>query len=781
MKKPELLSPAGSFESLKAAVSNGCDAVYFGASGFNARNSAENIKEDKLKEAIDYCHGRGVKCYITFNTLYRKEEFKELMKTAEKIYSFGADAFIVSDMGFIGVLNRFFDIPLHASTQMSAHSLEDVKYLESIGFDHINIARELSIESIKHITASTEAEIECFAHGALCVCYSGRCLMSSFFGGRSGNRGQCAQPCRLDYRLKKDNTEIAKGAMLSPKDLMTLPMLGQLMEAGVSTLKIEGRMRTPEYTAITTQAYRRAIDAIISGEKIESAEKDLLQIFNRGGSFTSGYLADAKGTDMITLESSKSTGRKIGEVLSYNKATGLCTILLEEELFPGDGIEIYKKNVGTGINKNYSFGIIKVKLSGDIDKGDQVYKSYDKSLGDRATKTYEKDNARLKLKGRITAKTGAPLKLTVYRGNVSVSMEGATVMEAEKAALTPDELAGRMKKTGDTSFILDIEGIDADNNIFIPIKEINSLRRAVLEAFNEKYISSFEREIPKYKWDTPMIKPDKKKLTVLVSDKAQFMAAVKAKPYLIYVEGTADNSTEKQFYIDNKGTSLLYFALPHINTDSIDELISVLEESAIDGYLVRTLGQLYILAETAKGISLDYTLNTFNPSSVQALNEYDIKTLSPELSIEDLKHFGAGCECIIHGRMPLMITEQCPIGNFAAGEKSGKYCNLRNHGDNYVLVDRKNLAMPLKCDCSSCIAVIYNFATTYTLNKAGDMARLNTEYLRLQFTDENPDAVYHLTAGYINKVIKNIQDDKQIMDMYVPEDITNGHFYRGAK
>lgn len=304
---PELLSPVGDFECLKAAVQNGADAVYFGASQFSARASAKNFDLEELKNAIEYAKLRNVKTNLTLNTLIKNDEFEDAVFLASKAYEFGIDAIIVQDLGLAKFLiNNFPDLHIHASTQMTVHNLEGVKLLEKLGFKRVVLARELSSLEIKQICENSDIEIEAFVHGALCMSYSGRCLFSSMIGGRSGNRGKCAQPCRLPYELVCDNNVLDKGYLLSPRDLCSLEFLPELVNSGVKCYKIEGRMKTPEYVATVTRIYRKYLDKIINNEPYiidNKDKKDLMQVFNRGN-FSSGHFFSSENKDLVYSEKS---------------------------------------------------------------------------------------------------------------------------------------------------------------------------------------------------------------------------------------------------------------------------------------------------------------------------------------------------------------------------------------------------------------------------------------------------------------------------------------------
>ena len=352
MSKPELLAPVGDWDCLLAAVQNGADSVYFGATLFNARASAKNFDLDTLKKAIEYCKIRNINTFLTLNILIKNNEFKDAISLAKKAYEFGIDGIIVQDLGLATFLIKNFpDLPIHASTQMTVHNLEGVKELSSLGFKRVVLAREISIDEIKYICKNSDIEIETFIHGALCISYSGQCLFSSTIGGRSGNRGQCAGPCRLPYKLLCDNNSNKKetvmdaGYLLSPKDLCALEYLPELINAGVKCFKIEGRLKSPEYVATVTRIYRKYIDKVFNNEDYiidENDVKDLLQIFNRGG-FSAGHLDSKPNKNLIFKERPNNIGLFLGNISKYNANKGHITLTLNEELQVGDSIYTEKR------------------------------------------------------------------------------------------------------------------------------------------------------------------------------------------------------------------------------------------------------------------------------------------------------------------------------------------------------------------------------------------------------------------------------------------------------
>lgn len=409
MNNIELLAPVGDFECLKAAVQNGADSVYFGANMFNARASAQNFDLDALKQAIEYCNLRNVKSHLTLNILIKNNEFEEAVFLAKKAYEFGINSIIVQDYGLARFLIENFPyMNIHGSTQMSVHNLEGAIELEKLGFKRVVLARELAINEIEYICNNSNIETEVFIHGALCISYSGQCLFSSLVGGRSGNRGKCAGPCRLPYELISENKKtkkvqsLNKGYLLSTKDLCGLSFIPRLIDIGVTSFKIEGRMKTPEYVATVTRIYRKYIDLALSNKEYiidENDIKDLMQVFNRGG-FSTGHLYEKENKQLVFQEKPNNMGLYIGNISHYNKNKGLITIQTLEPLTIGDTVSTEKENtiytiselmskdkniVSTLPNKVVTFG----RMKGNISIGDKVYKISSKTLNNAAKFSYE--------------------------------------------------------------------------------------------------------------------------------------------------------------------------------------------------------------------------------------------------------------------------------------------------------------------------------------------------------------------------------------------------------
>ena len=342
-RKPELLVPAGSMEPLIAAVENGADAVYVGGRLFNARMNAGNFDDERMQQALDYAHARGVKVFVTMNTLIFDEEMEEAVEYAGFLYRAGVDALIVQDLGLGRRIHEELpDFPLHLSTQGTACDGEAVALAKELGYERVVLSRELSLAEMEAACRDGGLDIEVFVHGALCICYSGQCQMSRFYGGRSGNRGACAQPCRLPYEGVDENGKKISGHLLSPKDLCLVDRLGELIEAGVYSFKIEGRMKSPEYVAVVTRIYRKYIDEYMekgSYHVTPENRRELRQIFNRGG-FTSGYLTGNPGEKLMSPVIPKNQGIRIGTVQSVKPGSTLVDVSCDILPDMGDGIEI---------------------------------------------------------------------------------------------------------------------------------------------------------------------------------------------------------------------------------------------------------------------------------------------------------------------------------------------------------------------------------------------------------------------------------------------------------
>ena len=427
----ELLSPVGDFECLQAAVQNGADAVYFGANLFSARAFASNFDDNALEQAIHYAKIRGVKTHLTLNTLIKNHELADAINLAQKAYHLGIDAIIVQDLGLAKFLiDHFPGLQVHGSTQMSVHNLEGVLQLQKLGFSRVVLSRELHIKEIETICKNANIEIETFIHGALCISYSGQCLFSSMIGGRSGNRGKCAQPCRLPYELLEDDICIDKGYLLSPRDLCGLEFLPQLIKAGVSSLKIEGRMKTPEYVATVTRIYRKYIDLVNQNQDFvidEKDKKDLLQVFNRGG-FSNGHLNTDSNQNLIYKDKPDNMGIYLGTISHFNANQGHITFVTNDTLRVGDKIRIENKKHESSpytiselmsgknnIKEAHTGDKITVgRMKGNIYSGNKIFKISDKALSSFVQNQIYLENRKVDLHCKITIKKDIPISVELW-------------------------------------------------------------------------------------------------------------------------------------------------------------------------------------------------------------------------------------------------------------------------------------------------------------------------------------------------------------------------------
>ncbi|GHV39404.1 peptidase U32 [Clostridia bacterium] len=773
MKKLEILAPAGSVRAVHAAVAAGADAVYFGGTRFSARANAANITDENLAEVIKYCRLRGVKCYVAVNTIYREDELPSVLAFMKFAFENGADAFILQDLGAARLCREFFPkIPMFASTQMAAHSVEDALFLRDAGFSRVILARELSLERIKEIV-KTGIEVEVFAHGALCVSVSGRCLMSSALGGRSGNRGVCAQACRRQYVLRKGEAPVKRGYLLSTKDLCAVAVLPELLAAGVCAVKIEGRMKSPEYVYQAVKAYKTLV---------REDENKLAAIFNRGG-FTDGYFKRHSGRDMINTKSPKNAGTLIGAVKNYDYVTRKCEISLSVHVSAGDGIELRGKNVsvGGGVNKNKAAGeFLTITLKEDlpIEAGFPVYKTFDKTLSDEINKGIDETERKIAVKGFCRAKIGEKLTIKLNYNGIEVSVSGDLVEKAQKNPLTNERLKELLEKTGGTPYFAEFT-IEADEGIFAPVSKVNEVRREAFGVLGERIIAEgIPEKVDCAYAHAKRVEPSRnKKLIALVTTKEQLDAVLSVGGvYAVYAELALYKEIGEEFIKRCEAAKILPFvALPHFSEYNSGY------ENIPGGVLARTLGQLYALKDSGKELHADYTLNIANVKSFERINEYaEVCAVSTELSFESLNVFPQNAEIVVYGRETLMTTRQCPIGVYCADKGDGKHCERFNkHGD-YSLKDGEGAVFPVTTDCDSCTAFILNSRPLFLANKVKDILNCPAGFLRLSFTVETGEQTREILSVYAEALAKKTERAADYAaSLAESTGLTYGHFFKG--
>lgn len=522
MKKVELLAPAGNMENLKYAVMAGCDAVYLGLKKFGARAFSSNFSDSEFIEAVNYCHLYGVKVYVTLNTIIYDYEVEDFLETVDFIHKNNVDAVLIQDLGMLDLVRKTYpNLEVHASTQMHIHNLDGVKVLEKLGIKRAVLARETSIDTIKYIKENSNIELEVFVHGALCVSYSGECLMSKFIGGRSGNRGECAGACRLSYDVVDCNNNILNKNKypISTKDLNTIYYIDKLIESGVASLKIEGRMKSKEYVYMVVKLYRDTIDNYYKTGKVIVNENDLLKlkkIFNR--EYTKGFLFNINNNELINSYRPNHMGVNVGKVLNYKN--GYATILLTDHVSIGSGLRVLSKNnkdVGILVNefyKNnklvkdaYKDDIISIKVHDKVFKDDIVVITNDKSISNDIEDYIKNNKRKVLISGKVSCKLGI-ITLEVSDGVNKVVVSSNNVFKSINKSTTKEDISVKLNKLVNTVYKFNSLDINIDSNLFIPLKEINGLKNDMVMLLNDKRLYKINYVKSKYYIDLPDFKKE---------------------------------------------------------------------------------------------------------------------------------------------------------------------------------------------------------------------------------------------------------------------------------
>lgn len=750
MKELELLAPAGSLKTLKAVIHAGADAVYLGGSMFGARAYANNFNEEELLEAIRFGHIHGRKIILAVNTLLKEYELGQLYDYLHPYYEAGLDAVIVQDMGVMEFIKTHFpNLPIHTSTQMTITNVEGARLLKEQGVERVVTAREMSLEEIQRIHDEVGVELESFIHGALCYCYSGQCLFSSIIGGRSGNRGRCAQPCRLSYEVlqgEKSLTGHHATPILSLKDMCTLPFLYELADHGVYSFKIEGRMKTPEYAAGVVSIYRKYMDSYLDGSRIPVEKKDiraLLELGNRGG-FTNGYYYHHNDSDMLS-----------GESASHNKSEGV--------------------------------------------------------LQDNIRREYVDTELKEKIKGKLILNKECPAKIEVQYGKIKVSYQGDMVLVAQNRPLTKEVVTEKITKTGNTPFVFENLEVTMDDDIFMPVNQLNQLRRGALEALEEALLKPYERTLPELV-ETSSAETDRQttgnaikekqisgqslsqtsgqqsagsstEVRVLIEDAEQLPAVLKADfvdtVYLDCMLYTRENllrklsedidrvhaSGKKAFYvfpfIFRQQTSLFY-----------EKIMTELKKLPLDGIMVRSLDEIAFIKEWGNEnwqMVSDSNLYTYSNEAAEYFYRLGMiqDTIPVELNRKEiLRRENSRSEMIIYGRLPLMITAQCIHKNTLGCMHQHKVLNLK---------DRYSVHFPVKNFCSECYNVIYNSLPVCLFKEDVTVKKIAPAAVRLSFTTETEEETEQILTIY-----GDIYKNGGILGQ-MPMECTNGHFKRGVE
>ena len=806
MKEIELLAPVGSFDSLKAAVQNGANAVYLGGKDFSARASANNFDREELKEAVKYAHIRDVRVFVTTNTLIKQNELEDFVEYAKFLYDIDVDAIIMQDIGAAMLIHELLpDFELHASTQMVAHSLEDVQYLESIGFKRVVLARELTVEEIKYICDNTNVDIEIFVHGALCVCYSGGCLMSSMIGNRSGNRGRCAQPCRQKYTMIDISTgeEIHNNGdyLLSTKDLNTIEEIDKIIDTGVLSLKIEGRMKKPEYVATVIKSYRDAINEYETTKKVNISDEtmeDLYTIFNR--KFTKGLILGEVGEEVMNSNVPNNQGLYVGKVVDYNKKAKRLKIKLEGTLKKGDGINLGGGTIGRIIKGKdiaqigYKGETIELDFIGEAKKNQLVFKTSDTDLIDRAQKTYTQDKefAKSLIDAEISIKLGSYPELRLIDKNKNiVSVQGDKLVEkALKVALSEEKIETQIKKLGNTPYEIDQLKINLDEGVSMPISLINQMRREAIELLDNARISVKGRM---YKDNDIKYSPkiysrnadNKSKIRVKVNNIEALKSILNLDIDMIYYE---DVSTIKQaMTMANANNKKLIYSAPRIVRNREYKRLEKSEEYCKDHVQISALGQVKYYKENSESVKfdVDYYLNPFNSETINHYKKEGAETvcISQELNLHEIKettqYTDLEIETVAYGYIPMMLSEYCPMGVVARSCKKDKRCaNCKE--SKYVLRDFKGEEYRVSQDIF-CRSTIYNSSANCLINNLDELSEAGINIFRLDFTHETPELIEKITESFIDVIENDFVADAKSLEVFEDMDTTLGHLYKGVE
>lgn len=804
----ELLSPVGDFDCLKAAVQSGADAVYFGGDMFNARRYATNFDKETLKEAIRYAKLRNVKVHFALNTLIKNNEFQDAIDLANYVYSLGVDAIIVQDFGLANYLIKNFpDLDIHASTQMTTHNLDGVLELQNLGFKRVVLSRELSLREIEYICNNSSIEIETFVHGALCISYSGQCLFSSSIGARSGNRGKCAQPCRLPYELLEEDSStktmsvIDKGYLLSPKDLCGLQYIPDLIKAGVTSLKIEGRMKTPTYVATVTSIYKKYINLAYSDEPYIVDKRDissLMQVFNRGGFSDGNFLSDPN-TSYVYKAKPNNMGLYSGNVSFFDLKKGLVTFKTLESLQVGDKVsteneehsytisELMKD--GNNINKAEPGQVITIgRIKGNITLGDKVYKLTNSTSVKKVNGFINKENIKIPLTAHMKIRKNCPISLEVTScdkedGNyfsMSVSRTSSTCpIEAINNPISPERIKEQIIKTTNTPFEFKHITIDMDDNSYIPkISSINQLRRDCINSLMNQAIKRFERK--------------QKSVDNDIIDSHPILNVKKSLPGISLLLNTIDNSedysklidvdnvyipfkyfTDKEYEetihtISNKAK--LYVYMPVIIKDNYRNVIlnhfdNIINNYKVQGIVISNISSIHYLKSYLSKLEIiaNFNFNVFNNYTIDELKKLGISkvTLSPELDKNSLKELASkstlSTEILVYGKLPLMNTGYCLLGS---SNKCYPTCKMNCRNDSrFFLNDRLNMKFRVIPDNLQTITTIYNSKIT-SINYSG----VNVDSIRVSIIDR--------TVKEINEIVKRVKNN----DPFSGKEYTKGNY-----
>lgn len=755
----ELLAPAGSFEALVAAIQNGADAVYIGGSRFSARAFAANFDDQGIVEAIEYAHLHFAKLYVAINTVYYDDEIDELLRYVEFLYEANCDAVIIQDIGLFSIIkNKVPGMEIHISTQMSLNNLESVRFFEQHDADRVVLARENSIAEIAYIAQNTNVDLEVFVHGAICVSYSGQCLMSSNIAKRSGNRGSCGQPCRLEYELLKDNRMISRNSyLLSPKDLCTIENIGELIDANVRSFKIEGRMKRPEYVAVIVKAYRKAIDNHLKKktEDLSLEIEAMKKMFNRG--FSKGYLFN--DPDKMALDFPGHQGVEIGKVVGYDNRFKRVAIALNDILNQNDRILFKDDSLKRTVTKLYLNGllvnqagagdIVEIEMDSRIQPNTTVNRIYDVKLIDEANKSYKKEAVKKGLRFKFHAFVGkCPVLEYDFKGIKGKIVGADPVENAIKRSISEEDVIKQLSKLNDTTFYPEDISVEMDWSCYFPLKVLNQLRREAVENIKETLL---EKRAP-VKIDMPPLAQRNHQIrdvVVKVADFAQLRAALKFTRNICY---PVDKTTIKAFdYLAGKEVNLSLATTYRYELETVDLIKGHPYYQNVENVFVGDYRGLSLFAD--KKTVVDANFNLVNSHSASFFEGHPVN-LSSEMSLRQINNIKTVNDLYfqVYGRAVNMVTRHCVISQHHFGRKV-EGCNKCAEG-NYALKDRLNEVFPIRTN-DLCDNIIYHNKPTMI----NDIKNLNVDQILLSFTDENESEIEQIVTYYLNLLNNGTKTD----------------------
>ncbi|MBI9009211.1 MAG: U32 family peptidase [Tenericutes bacterium] len=774
-KRIELLAPAGSREAFIGAINAGANAVYISGKNYGARKYANNFSKEEIVDLIKYAHLRNVLVYVTINTIIFESEIQELFDYSDYLVMNKVDAIIVQDLGLVEqFVLRYPDTEIHASTQMNTYNIEQLKYLKDLGVARVILARETSIDTISKMNQEVDIDLEAFIHGALCVSYSGNCLFSSMNGGRSGNRGECAQPCRLPYKLYKEEELIEEESyLLSTKDLMTIENLSMVIESGLKSLKIEGRMKKPEYVIATVRAYREAIDAYFNNEAFSSVQErihELESVFNRD--YTKGYILKEEPFKINNSFRPNHQGVKVGKVISFER--GKTEIQLFDKLSLHDGIRILgETDLGGQVDKivkngetvlvAYKDDIITIDLPKSVEVDSIVMKTLDRSLEDSLNPYLQENFKLIKLTGKLECFVGNAVQLTLKSTNSKeIVIESDYIIElAKKASQSKEKILSSFDKFGSTFYELSEFEVQTDGIGFIPNIIFNNLRRDALELIETEIFNSPDKKIVKFKlFDLKEKEFDKQVIVVKVETEEQLRAAKSLGIEDLYIAENLKVSVEES------GAKFMNRIWSNSNKYKLDLKL-----------VIRDIGGIQFAKD--KEIISDSTFNVTNSLSLASLVNKNVSaiTLSLESSVDNsfklIKNFFnnyqflPNIELIVYGKADLMLTKYCPITKSEGVYKEN--CSLCQQSD-YSLYDTNDNQHKLVRD-GFCNLRILHYRPLNLIKYLDRAFNMGVNRIRLDFTDES----YEETV----KIIQCFRNAFKEQSYRMPEkNYTTGRFLR---